>query len=86
MKVITLDNSMISLIKEVREERKQYEFCYSAQDKFNIQNILKYIIDKKIYYKDYEEVTKKVLFDNTDYETSITAIQEIIESGIFSKN
>lgn len=86
LKVITLDNSMISLIKEVREERKQYEFCHSAQDKFNIQNILKYIIDKKIYYKDYEEVTKKVLFDNTDYETSITAIQEILESGIFSKN
>jgi len=26
------------------------------------------------------------LFDNTDYETSITAIQNIIESGVFAKN
>ena len=31
----------------------------------------------------YEDITAKVLFDGTDYDTSITAIQKIIDSNIF---
>ncbi len=39
----------------------------------------------RIYYKDYEAITKKVLFDPTSYETSITALHTIITSGVFEK-
>ena len=38
---------------------------------------------EKIYYKDYTEITQKVLFDETSYETSITALEKIIASGVF---
>ena len=58
-------------------------FPVSAQDEYDIPAILKRIIDEGIYYKDYEDITAKVLFDGTSYETSITAIQKIIDSNIF---
>ncbi len=47
---------------------------------------MKQIINEKIYYKDYEEITKKVSFDNMSYETAITAIHRIIASGVFKNN
>ena len=85
LSVVVLDDKLKALVKEVREDRKAHERCYTAQDKYDIPSILKQIIDEKIYYKDYEEITKKVLFDGTSYETSITAIHKIIESGVFEK-
>lgn len=85
LSVVVLDDKLKALVKEVREDRKAHERCYTAQDKYDIPSILQQIIDEKIYYKDYEEITKKVLFDGTSYETSITAIHKIIESGVFEK-
>lgn len=85
LSMVVLDDKLKALVKEVREDRKAHERCYTAQDKYDIPSILKQIIDEKIYYKDYEEITKKVLFDGTSYETSITAIHKIIESGVFEK-
>lgn len=45
-------------------------------------NTLSNIIEK-IYYKDYKEIIQKVLFDETNYETAITALETIIASGVF---
>ena len=39
----------------------------------------------KIYFNDYEKITKKVLFEEINDEKSITALQRIIESKIFEK-
>ncbi len=83
--IVVLDDNLKALVKEVREDRKVNERCYTAQDQYDIPSILKQIIDKKIYYKDYEEITEKVLFDGMSYETSIASIRNIIESGIFEK-
>lgn len=85
LNIVALDEKLKGLVKEVREDRKKNERCYTAQDNYDIPNVLKQIIDEKIYYKDYEQITKKVLFDETSYETSITALQKIIESGVFKK-
>ncbi|MBQ7358226.1 MAG: nucleotidyl transferase AbiEii/AbiGii toxin family protein [Clostridia bacterium] len=85
LSVVVLDDKLKALVKEVREDRKTHERCYTAQDQYDIPSILKQIIDKRIYYKDYENITKKVLFDGTSYETSITALYKIIKSGVFSK-
>lgn len=85
LNIVVLDDNLKALIKEVRKDRKVHERCYTAQDKYNIPDILKQIIDEKIYYKDYEEITQKILYDGTDYETSITALYRIIESGVFGK-
>lgn len=83
--VVVLDDKLKALVKEGREDKKTHERCYTAQDKYDIPSILKQIIDERIYYKDYEEITQKVLFDGTSYETSITALYKIIESGVFEK-
>lgn len=83
LSVVTLDDNLRELAKEVREERKTHARCYTAQDEYDIPTLLKQIIDERIYYKDYEDITAKVLFDGTDYDTSITAIQKIIDSNIF---
>lgn len=83
--IVVLDDKLKALVKEVREDRKVNERCYTAQDQYDIPSILKQIIDQKIYYKDYEEITEKVLFDGMSYETSIASIRSIIESGIFEK-
>ena len=81
--VVVLDDKLKELVKEVREDRKTHERCYTAQDKYDIPSILQQIIDEKTYYQDYENITKKVLFDGVSYEEAITALQKIIESGVF---
>lgn len=83
LSVVVLDDKLRVLVKEVREDRKTNERCYTAQDKYDIPSILQQIIDEKIYYKDYMDITEKVLFDGTSYETAITALQKIIESRVF---
>lgn len=85
LSVVALDDKLKTLVKEVREDRKLHKFCYTAQDQYDIPSILKRIISKKIYYNDYVSITRKVLFDGTDYDSSITALTMIVESGVFKK-
>lgn len=83
LSVVSLDEKLKVLVKEVREDRKTHARCYTAQDQYDIPSILKQIVEEGIYCKDYKEITEKVLFDNTSYNTAITAIHKIIESGVF---
>ncbi len=83
LSIVILDDKLKALVKEVREDRKAHDRCYTAQDQYSIPIILKQIIDEKTYYKDYKEITEKVLFDGISYDTSIAAIHKIIESGVF---
>ena len=80
---VTLDSELKSIVKEVREERKTHARCYTSDKKYNIPSILKEIIDKMTYYKDYKEITEKVLYDGTEYETAIEALHSIISSEVF---
>ncbi len=84
-KYVVLDYAFKNLVNIVREERKKHNRCYTAQDKYDIPYILKQIIEKNTYYDDYNDVTRKILFDETSYETAITIINKIIESGVFEK-
>lgn len=80
---VVLDDKLKVLIKEVREDRKKNNRCYSAQDQYDIPSFLKKIIDERIYYKDYVTITERVLYDETSYEAAITSLYKIIESGVF---
>lgn len=81
--LVALNGELRQLVKDVRADRKTHERCYTADEKYDIPAILKQIVDEKIYYKDYEEITRKILFDATEYETAITAIEKIMASGVF---
>lgn len=83
--VITLDASMKKLIRDVREERKPHVNCHSAKDGIDTNALLQGIVDKAVYKQDYEDITAKILFEEVSYETAVTALKEIIASGIFSR-
>jgi len=84
LSVVVLDDKLKTLVKEVQKDRKLHDRCYTAQDKYDIPLILRQIIDDKIYFKDYKEITEKVLFDGVSYESAITALEKIIASGVFA--
>lgn len=82
--VVTLDDSMKELVQSVREERKPHVNCRSAKDGIDMNDLLREIVDKAVYRQDYEDITARILFEEVPYETAVTALQKIIESGIFS--
>ena len=57
--------------------------CNSAQDKYNIQNILNEIINTNYYKDDYEKITENLLIKKVNYETAINSIKLIVDSSIF---
>lgn len=80
---INFDENFYKLIFDVREVRKISPICISSDEKYKISELLKEIINKDIYKKDYEHITEKILEESVDYETSITALKKIIEKDIF---
>lgn len=80
---VNLNDDLKSLIKEVREERKTHELCYSAQDGANVSQILSYIVKSGIYKGDYETITKVMMFNYLPYEEAIKVLETIIVSGVF---
>ena len=80
---INFDENFYKLIFDVREVRKISPICISSDEKYKITDLLKEIINKDIYKKDYENITEKILEESVDYETSITALKKIIEKDIF---
>ena len=81
---VVLDPSLKQMVQDVFEERKPHASCHSAKDGIGMNAILQEIIDRDIYKQDYENITAKILFEKSPYETVITALQNIIHSGIFS--
>ena len=80
---INFNENFYKLIFDVREVRKISPICVSSDEKYKISELLKEIINKDIYKKDYENITEKILEESVDYETSITALKKIIEKDIF---
>lgn len=83
--VVDLDESMRQLVRDVFEERKPHVNCHSAKDGIDMNAVLREIVDMSIYAQDYRDITEKILFEEVDYETAISALCRIIESGIFSR-
>lgn len=81
---IVLGDSLKALVKEVRADRKKHERCYSAQDGVDVPKLLSEIVQSEIYRQDYEDITMKMMYKSLSYDTAITALQQIIESGIFA--
>ena len=82
--VVTLNDSMKQLVRDVFEERKPHANCRSAKNGIDVNALLQEIVDKAVYKQDYVDITAKILFEKVPYETAITALQKIIASGIFS--
>ena len=81
---ITFDESFKRLVEDVRTERlKMPKMCRSAEEGININELLREIVDKKIYKKDYEEITNFFQKDRVDYDEAIGAINKVISLDMF---
>ena len=81
--LVTLDDNLKALIKEVREDRKTGTKCYSAQDGVSVPKLLRQMIDTEFFKKDYENSTEKLLSKPVTYEQAVKALETIIASGVF---
>ena len=69
--VINLSKDLGVLIDEVREDRMQSKNNPSAQLEHNIPEMLREIIESRFYEKDYNDITKKLLYEKMSYEDAV---------------
>jgi len=81
--LVPLNEDFCDLLAKVRTERATSPVCPSASPDCNISSLLQYIVDNRIYEKDYNNLTLKLLSERVDYNTAISAIYKIIQSNIF---
>ena len=84
MPLITFDSKLDKLIDEVRDDRMQSKNNPSASLEYNINDMLKEIINKRFYEKDYNFVTKKLLYEDYSYDKAISnGIAKVIDTDVF---
>ena len=82
--LITFDDKLDKLIDDVRDDRMNSKNNPSARLEYNINDMLKEIIDKRFYERDYNFVTKKLLYEDYSYEKAINnGIRKILETYVF---
>lgn len=81
--IVSLDENLKLLIREVFEERKPHKQCRSAKEGIDMNVLLQEIIDKDIYKNDYENVTEKMLFEDAPYSSAIKQLQRIVDHQLF---
>lgn len=81
--IVTINDTLRSLAQSVADERKPHKMCLSVQNGTNVNAVLREIIDKKVYKDDYDTVTVPLLFESVSYDMAVSALEEIIKSGIF---
>lgn len=84
--MLEINDSLKELYKLVRKERSEHSTCYSAQENVNIKDLLKKIVDKKIYKNDYETITLNLLYEDVSYNEAVNVLQKIINSGLLDSN
>lgn len=80
---IEFNDELKSLIKAVREERKEHKTCLSAQDDIDMNLLIKEMITNDAYRSDYENITASLLFRPVDYNTAIKVLNTVLQQNLF---
>ena len=81
---VEIDDELGVLIDEVREDRMLSRNNPSAQPEHNIPEMLKEIINSRFYEQDYNNITKKLLYENVSYDEAIAGgIAKVAELDMF---
>ena len=81
---IKFDKKLDQLIDKVREDRMLAKNNPSAQLKYNIKEILNEIIQSRFYESDYNSVTKRLLYEDVDYDHVVeNGIAKVVKSDMF---
>ena len=84
MPLIIFDVKLDELIDDVRDDRMASKNNPSAQLEYNINEMIKDIIDNRFYERDYNFVTKKLLYEDYSYDDSINnGIAKVINTDVF---
>ena len=83
--IVTVDDTLKELALSVAEERRLHKMCLSVQNGKNVNEILREVIDKKTYKEDYDTITVPLLFEAVSYNTAVSALENILQNGIFDK-
>lgn len=81
---ISLDDIDRQLVEEVRNERLKDIRCVSVLENQNPTKILAEIVSTGYFKADYKKITEMLLFSRIPYEQAITAMEKLVESGIFT--
>ena len=83
--IVTVDKTLKELALSVAEERRPHKMCLSVRNGKNVNEILREVIDKKTYKEDYDTITVPLLFEAVSYNTAVSALENILQNGIFDK-
>ena len=82
---IEIDKELDELIDDVRDDRMLSKNNPSAQLEYNIPEMLREIIDSRFYESDYNNITKKLLYEDVSYNDAIqNGIAIIADLDIFN--
>ena len=81
---VDINAGLDALIDEVRDDRMQSKNNPSAQLGHNIPEMLREIISSRFYEPDYNNITKKLLYEDISYDQAIAdGIARVAELDIF---
>ena len=83
---IKIDDELTALIHKVRAHRSEINICPSAKKGVVVGDLLRQIIEKNIYFHDYQNVTMHFQKNPISYETVVKVLNDIIDAGIFNDN
>ena len=82
---INLDDNLKEIVKAVRLDRSKSKNNPSANSKYNINEMLKDIIETRFYESDYKNITLKLLYDKISYDDVIkNGIEIILSTDVFN--
>lgn len=81
---IALNHTLQQLVVQVRKDRTDSKNNPSADGKYNINEMLKAIIDSRFYEPDYKNITQKLLYEKIGYDEAIKdGIAKVLSVDVF---
>ena len=83
--LIPLNEDYKRLVQEVRSVRAMTNICPSSQPGVDVPELLRRLVENKVYKSDYETITLRILEEHVPYEAAVEAVKEIMNSGMFEE-
>ena len=81
---VDMSDNLSELIREVRKDRMQSKNNPSAQPEYDIPGMLNEIIETRFYEPDYNNITKKLLYEDVSYDEAVNnGIKIVAETELF---
>lgn len=85
LQLIKLDSSLVDLFSRIREYRLINQMCYSVLGDYKLHELVSNIIKEDTFKSDFNNVTKPLLYDTTEYSECIKSL-EIIKQFLKDNN